>query len=283
MPSSQRLSKLTLQSSLLTSSSILLNLLNTRNSSKPFCAEKLTPAETYASPSQKQDGILAGIPSSVFAFMPGHVIGTTEDIARWKSLSSLDGSAPEVFANTTPSVKKGYEKQYEILSRWVDDSDQPLSQILNFNGHFPVPGVSVDFSKRHATLLLAYTHPFHRGTVHIRSTNPQDHPLINQNYFSNPADLDVLIHTARWIKKVYDTEPFKSLVKRHIVPTFEETDEELREWAKDMLATVHHPVGTCSMLPKELGGVVDSRLLVYGTENLRVVSDSPSSPLAETV
>ena len=67
------------------------------------------------------------------------------------------------------------------------------------------------------------------------------------------------------------------------MPTFEETDEELREWAKDMLATVHHPVGTCSMLPKELGGVVDSQLLVYGTENLRVVSNYSSSTFTDGV
>lgn len=35
-----------------------------------------------------------------------------------------------------------------------------------------------------------------------------------------------------------------------------------------------HLVGTASMLPKELGGVVDANLLVYGTENVRVVDAS---------
>ena len=28
------------------------------------------------------------------------------------------------------------------------------------------------------------------------------------------------------------------------------------------------------MLPQELGGVVDSRLIVYGTDNLRVIDES---------
>lgn len=74
------------------------------------------------------------------------------------------------------------------------------------------------------------------------------------------------------MKKVYATAPLKDLVVKRIVPTGEESDEELREFAKEMLNTVHHPVGTCAMLPKELGGVVDSKLLVYGTANLRVVS-----------
>ncbi|KAH8096772.1 GMC oxidoreductase [Cristinia sonorae] len=223
---------------------------------------------------QQQQGILAGIPSSVFAFMPGNVIGTAADTKKWKELTHLTGSAPEVFANTKPSVKKGIEKQYEILSRWIDNPIQPLAQLLMFNGPFPIPGVNFDFTKRHLTLLCAYTHPLHRGTVHINSTDPFAHPSIQQNYFSNPADLDILVRTVQWMKKVYETEPLKSLVQKRIVPTGEESEEELREWAKKMLATVHHPVGTCAMLPKELGGVVDNRLKVYGTSNLRVIDTS---------
>lgn len=210
--------------------------------------------------------------SSAFAFLPSHLIGSTDDVARWRSLSSLNGSAPEVFASTNPSVKKGIEKQYKILRRWIDNPEQPISEILTFNGHIPVPGVTVDVSKRYQTLFLAYSHPFHRGTVHIRSSDAQEPPLINQNYFSNPADLEVMIRTIRWMKKVFDTEPYKSLVTKHVMPTYEETDEELVDWVKERLGTVFHPVGTCAMMPREIGGVVDSKLLVYGTTNLRIVS-----------
>jgi choline dehydrogenase-like flavoprotein len=35
-----------------------------------------------------------------------------------------------------------------------------------------------------------------------------------------------------------------------------------------------HPLGTASMISKDLGGVVDSRLKVYGTNNVRVVDAS---------
>lgn len=38
--------------------------------------------------------------------------------------------------------------------------------------------------------------------------------------------------------------------------------------------TVHHASGTCAMLPREQGGVVDSRLKVYGVDRLRVVDAS---------
>ena len=36
----------------------------------------------------------------------------------------------------------------------------------------------------------------------------------------------------------------------------------------------YHPLGTASMMSRELGGVVDSKLKVYGTSNVRVVDAS---------
>jgi choline dehydrogenase-like flavoprotein len=55
------------------------------------------------------------------------------------------------------------------------------------------------------------------------------------------------------------------------VPPAEAGDEELLQIIKSGIRTEYHPSGTLAMLPRELGGVVDSRLRVYGTANLRVV------------
>lgn len=50
-----------------------------------------------------------------------------------------------------------------------------------------------------------------------------------------------------------------------------EDDEAIDNWVADHVETTWHSLGTCAMKPREQGGVVDKRLSVYGTENLKCV------------
>ena len=75
--------------------------------------------------------------------------------------------------------------------------------------------------------------------------------------------------------KVYQTQPMSNHAKRLVIPEQEvvaKGREGLKEYVKANCGTVFHPVGTAAMMPRELGGVVDAQLRVYGTSNLRVVS-----------
>ena len=45
-------------------------------------------------------------------------------------------------------------------------------------------------------------------------------------------------------------------------------------FVKNSFSSEYHPLGTCAMGPKEQGGVVDERMRVHGTRNLRVVDAS---------
>ncbi|KAK0218145.1 GMC oxidoreductase [Armillaria fumosa] len=49
-----------------------------------------------------------------------------------------------------------------------------------------------------------------------------------------------------------------------------QSDEEISAWIRQTLSSTYYTVGTASMLPRDKGGVVDSRLKVYGTTNIRV-------------
>ncbi len=45
-------------------------------------------------------------------------------------------------------------------------------------------------------------------------------------------------------------------------------------WGRKPSPATFHPTGTCAMMSIELGGVVNERLIVHGTGNLRVVDAS---------
>lgn len=52
------------------------------------------------------------------------------------------------------------------------------------------------------------------------------------------------------------------------------TDAQILDWYRQNLQTIWHPSVTCRMARKELGGVLDSHLRVYGVDGLRVVDAS---------
>ncbi|KAG6890875.1 hypothetical protein C0992_012011 [Termitomyces sp. T32_za158] len=92
----------------------------------------------------------------------------------------------------------------------------------------------------------------------------------------SPTDMDILIQGIKYTRTMAQTEPMKSAyVGDELQPgSLYASDEELREYIKDTLATSWHSLGTCSMLPKEKQGVVDPELKVHGAKNLRIADIS---------
>lgn len=99
-------------------------------------------------------------------------------------------------------------------------------------------------------------HPASRGTVHITSSNPADKPSVDPAYLSNTVDRDLLVHGVRFVKKMQDTEPLKALTVAYVEPAWDDEDEEnkeeagvseeeLREFVKNGLEPIYHPVRLC--------------------------------------
>lgn len=112
--------------------------------------------------------------------------------------------------------------------------------------------------------------------MHIQSSNISQSPAIDPRYLSNAYDLQGLIEAAKFGRKIAQTEPLASLLVGEYLPGLAaiSTDDEWVEYARKAMRTIFHYSGTCAMLPKEDGGVVDPRLRVWGTTNLRVVDAS---------
>ncbi len=73
-------------------------------------------------------------------------------------------------------------------------------------------------------------------------------------------------------RRVGTSSPLANFTSSESAPgTNVQTDAQWETWIRNTVGTEFHPSSTCSMLPRELGGVVDKNLRVYGTKNVRVV------------
>lgn len=118
-----------------------------------------------------------------------------------------------------------------------------------------------------------------RGTIHISSSSSWDLPTVNPSYFRHPLDLELQTLATMQLREVYATEPLSSMVVKETSPGFDVLPkdakyEDWEKWVKNTFTSVWHPIATLSCMKREFGGVVDSRLKVYGISNVRVVDAS---------
>lgn len=127
---------------------------------------------------------------------------------------------------------------------------------------------------------------------HIVSNKSSDAPNIDPRYLSHPLDLELLARHVQFLERLARSPPLSDYIKPNGKRNHSTAHVEDLAAAKDYVRTTamstYHPAGTCAMLPRNEGGVVDHRLIVYGTENVRVVDASmmpliPRSNLQSTV
>ncbi|KAI0839568.1 putative GMC oxidoreductase [Hypoxylon sp. FL0890] len=126
-------------------------------------------------------------------------------------------------------------------------------------------------------------YPLSRGKTHISSSDPSAAPVIDPRYLSHPLDIEIYARHLMVIEIIAKTRPFSDYIKpggRRAQPGEAKVDtlEKAKAYIRETALTDNHLVGTCAMLPREKGGVVDHRLRVYGVKGLRVV-DSSIMPL----
>ncbi|KAI9368842.1 hypothetical protein BJX61DRAFT_546149 [Aspergillus egyptiacus] len=245
---------------------------------------------------QTRTGPLAGMPISV-AYLPlvdGVQQASTDDCRQL-----LDAHAP------TPTDMP--PAQDDILRQMLRDGTEPAAEylFLPLQLHANASGATSMaelFDKKaegnYISILAILCHPFSRGSVHIRSPRVTDKPVLDPNYLSHPLDLEILARHTQYIDRVARSEPFRSLLQQpvedHRIPDAKSSPGDLADLdvakalVKDRLLSCFHPTGTCAMMPRAMGGVVDERLRVHGTRRLRVVDASvmplePSGNIQATV
>jgi choline dehydrogenase len=170
----------------------------------------------------------------------------------------------------------------EILT---NRTDQAHVEYLWENIYYPsqpsmvLPQYPPNKDESFMSLTAALLAPVSRGSVTLQSNTIQDAPLINLNYLESSADQQLALFMFRSLRDVLSHPLMSNFTVGadygEVVPGANVTDDAtILEYLKSTLLPVWHASGTCRMLPRSDGGVVDDRLKVYGVDGLRVVDAS---------
>jgi choline dehydrogenase-like flavoprotein len=137
----------------------------------------------------------------------------------------------------------------------------------------PLAGVNPDGN--YITLNAMLSHPFSRGTVHLTSSDPSARSLIDFKNYSHTLDIEIHARHIEILHELAETEPLASFIKKSGSHSSTANDlNMLKKIIPQVAMTNYHLCGTAAMMAEEMGGVVDSRLRVYGVQKLRVVDAS---------
>ncbi len=124
------------------------------------------------------------------------------------------------------------------------------------------------------TATVCYLRPSSRGSVHIQSDDPTQHPAICANYLSSENDRQHLIAGVKKTRAIFASPVLEKHRTSELLPGDNvQSDEEILDYIRREAVSVYHPVGTCKMGNDGMA-VVDDRLRVRGVSGLRIADAS---------
>lgn len=116
--------------------------------------------------------------------------------------------------------------------------------------------------------------PTSRGTVRLKSAQPEAAPAILLNYLSTEEDRKVAVDSVRFTRSIMAAKVLEKYEPRELKPgPAIVSEDDLRRAAGDLGTTIFHPVGTCKM-GSDAQAVVNDRLQVRGISGLWIADAS---------
>jgi len=122
------------------------------------------------------------------------------------------------------------------------------------------------------TLFGGVVRPKSRGLIRLTGPDPHDPVQIEANTLSHPDDMKAAIACVEICREVGNSAPLRPYTKREVMPGALK-GFALKDFIRDAAVTFHHQTCTAKMGRDSLS-VVDSKLRIYGIENLRIADGS---------
>lgn len=169
--------------------------------------------------------------------------------------------APVLGENIDKTILAGYKAQAKLILDLYKSAHATVMEVAWGGGN---------------TVPIAMLKPLSRGIIIINSTDPLAAPVFDYGTFQHPADLDIAVECLKKTREWMASEPMQEIDAVETYPgtnvsTHAQIAASIRTFAT---STWYHPTSSLSMMKRELGGVVDEELKVYGVKGLRVVDAS---------
>lgn len=193
--------------------------------------------------------------------------------------NNIDSWAQAVVASGGSASREGLLLQYKTMLKGILENSWPIAEF------FLVPS-------QNELLLQVWTlMSWSRGSVHATTASTWVKSAIDPKYFSVPIDMDFQVAAMRGARKTFQGQAFQKVVAgSETVPGFNVQNGGIPQgaggggnygrydrWQKYITETsqrLWHVIGTCAMMPRNLGGVVGSDFKVHGTSNVYVIDAS---------
>lgn len=122
------------------------------------------------------------------------------------------------------------------------------------------------------TITTVLVKPKSRGSVELRSSNPEDMPLVSPKLLQHPDDLKVMVEGQRFFRDVLQTGELGKRIRKVIAPEGPDlSDAVMGAHCRRFVKTNYHPAGTARMgADGDSNAVLDALMRVRGIDNLRV-------------
>jgi len=124
------------------------------------------------------------------------------------------------------------------------------------------------------TASVCQLRPESRGSIRIRSANPEDAPEIRVNYLASETDRKANVDSLRRLRAIVHEAAMKDYLLEEIEPGKSlATDDELLDYCRERGSTIYHPTCSCAMGPND-DSAVSPQLKLHKATGLRVVDGS---------
>lgn len=125
-----------------------------------------------------------------------------------------------------------------------------------------------------ASAAVSLCRPVGRGSVRLRSADPDVAPVISYRLLDGDEDIRTLREACRAARAIYASAPMRDSIVDEAAPgQAVQTDDEWTDYIRRHAVNMCHPVGSCRM-GSDNASVVDPRLRLRGLEGLRIADAS---------